>query len=84
MRAAAHRRLTVIDLAAEDLSRALAIAPEHPEAWLERGILDRAAGRLDAARGAWIRVLAADPDGPAGEAARGHIEALEFGTTGRR
>jgi tetratricopeptide (TPR) repeat protein len=84
MRAAAHRRLAVIDLAAEDVSRALAIAPELPEAWLERGILDRAAGRFDAARGAWIRVLAADPDGPAGEAARGHIEALEYGSTGRR
>jgi hypothetical protein len=38
------------------------------------------AGRPDAARAAWIRVLAADPDGPSGDAARAQIEDLELGT----
>lgn len=77
MRAAAHRRLSMLDRAAQDVARALEIDPNLPEAWLEKGILARLAGRKDDARGAWIRVLAADPDGPAGDAARSQIEALE-------
>jgi predicted TPR repeat methyltransferase len=80
MRAAAQRRMGALDLAARDVRRALELAPELPEAWLERGILERMAGRPDAARAAWIRVLAADPDGPSGDAARAQIEDLELGT----
>jgi tetratricopeptide (TPR) repeat protein len=80
MRAAAQRRMGALDLAARDVHRALELAPELPEAWLERGILERMAGRPDAARAAWIRVLAADPDGPSGDAARAQIEDLELGT----
>jgi len=78
MRAAAHRRRDMASLAATDVARALAIDPDLPEAWLERGILARRAGRDDEARAAWIRVLAADPDGPVGDAARLQIEALEL------
>jgi predicted TPR repeat methyltransferase len=66
------------NLAAADIARALAIDPDLPEAWLERGILARLAGRDDEARAAWIRVLATDPDGPAGDSARLQIEALEL------
>jgi predicted TPR repeat methyltransferase len=78
MRAAAHRRRDMTNLAAADIARALAIDPDLPEAWLERGILARLAGRDDEARAAWIRVLATDPDGPAGDSARLQIEALEL------
>ncbi|MFM8681993.1 MAG: tetratricopeptide repeat protein, partial [Alphaproteobacteria bacterium] len=79
MRAAARRRLEAPELARDDVARALAADPRLPEAWLESGILNRQAGRLDAARRDWLQVLVLDADGPAGDAARAQIEALELG-----
>jgi tetratricopeptide (TPR) repeat protein len=79
MRAAAYRRLEARELAREDLARALALDPRSAEAWLERGMLNRLAGDLPAARRDWLQVLLLDADGPAGEAARTNIHALETG-----
>lgn len=77
IRAAAYRRLDARELARDDIERALAIDPKIPEAWLERGILNRLAGDLGAARRDWLQVLDLDRDGPAAEVARANIEALE-------
>lgn len=79
MRAAARRRLDAPELARDDVARALAADPRLAEAWLESGILNRQAGMLDAARRDWLQVLVLDADGPAGDAARAQIEALETG-----
>ncbi|MBL8699686.1 MAG: hypothetical protein JNK67_15010 [Alphaproteobacteria bacterium] len=76
-RAAAYRHVDAKDLAREDVDRALALNPRLPEAWLERGILDRLAGDAAGARRAWLQVLVLDADGPAGDAARESIAALE-------
>lgn len=77
IRAAAYRRLDARELALDDLERALAIDPRIPEAWLERGMLNRLAGDLGAARRDWLHVLVLDAEGPAGEAARANIQSLE-------
>ncbi len=79
MRATARRRLDAPELARDDVARALAADASLAEAWLESGILNRLAGRLDAARRDWLQVLVLDADGPAGDAARAQIEALELG-----
>jgi tetratricopeptide (TPR) repeat protein len=84
MRAAARRRLDAPELARDDVARALAADPRLAEAWLESGILNRQAGRLDAARRDWLQVLVLDEDGPAGDAARAQIEALETGAAAPR
>lgn len=79
LRAAAWRRLEAADLAAADLDRALELDPSVAEAWLERGLLALEAGHRDTARRALIEVLAADPESPAADAARLHLERLETG-----
>lgn len=84
MRAAARRRLDAPELARDDVARALAADPRLAEAWLESGILNRQAGMLDAARRDWLQVLVLDADGPAGDAARAQIEALETGAAAPR
>ncbi|MBM3522075.1 MAG: hypothetical protein FJX57_03895 [Alphaproteobacteria bacterium] len=76
-RAAAYRRVDALELAREDVRRALALDPRLAEAWLEHGILARMAGELAVARRAWLQVLVLDADGPAGDAARENIAALE-------
>ncbi|WPZ35752.1 hypothetical protein T8K17_06310 [Thalassobaculum sp. OXR-137] len=76
-RASAYRYLGVPDLARDDVTRALAVDPDAPGAWLERGILDQIAGDKPAARRAWIKVLEIAPDGMVGDAARARLEALD-------
>ena len=76
-RASAYRYLEVPDLARDDVARALAVDPNAPAAWLERGILDRIAGDKAAARQAWMKVLELAPDGAQGDAARAQLEALD-------
>jgi hypothetical protein len=49
-----------------------------PDAWLERGILNRLKGDVPAARRDFLQVLVLDPDGPAGDAARANIERMEL------
>lgn len=76
-RASAYRYLDVPDLARDDVTRALAVDPNAPGAWLERGILDQMAGDKAAARRDWIKVLELAPEGAAGDAARARLEALD-------
>jgi Flp pilus assembly protein TadD len=49
-RASAYRYLDAVDLAREDVRRAIKLDPKRPEAWLEQGILEQLAGDFSAAR----------------------------------
>ena len=77
VRASTYRYLDQIDLARDDVERALAIDPEHPDALLERGVISRAAGDKDAARKDFLAVLELTSEGPAGDAARLNLEAMD-------
>ena len=77
-RAAAYRYVDSLDLAMEDAEAAVRVAPDLPEAWLERGIIRRLKGNVNGARADWLRVLVLDPDGAAGDTARANIERLEY------
>src|SRR3546814_8744869 len=57
LRASAYRYVDAPDFALENVERALAIAPEHTEALLERGILRRLKGDVAGARAAWLQLL---------------------------
>jgi len=60
-----------------DIAAALAIDPTFPEALVERGSIRVEDGNLAGARADWVQVLVRAPDGPAGDAARLRIQALE-------
>jgi len=60
-----------------DITAALAIDPNFPEALVERGSIRAEDGNLAGARADWVQVLVRAPDGPAGDAARLRIQALE-------
>jgi tetratricopeptide (TPR) repeat protein len=77
-RASAYRYVDSLELAFEDADRAVALAPQMAEAWLEHGIIMRLRGNDKGARAAWLQVLLLDPDGPAGDVARANIERMEL------
>ena len=77
VRASTYRYLDQLDLARDDVERALAIDPEHPDALLERGVIARAAGDKNAARQDFLTVLKLTSEGPAGDAARLNLEAMD-------
>lgn len=77
IRASAYRYLGQLDLARDDVERALALDPDHPDALLERGVIARAAGNKDAARKDFLAVLNLTSEGPAGDAARLNLEAMD-------
>lgn len=77
VRASSYRYLGQLDLARDDVERALAIDPNHPDALLERGVISRALGDNNAARKDFLAVLNLSPDGPAGDAARLNLEAMD-------
>ena len=52
------------------INRALAMAPDSADVLFEAGHIAKAAGEEAQARDYWTRTIAADPNGPAGKAAR--------------
>ncbi len=78
LRAASYRRLKSIALAHDDLKRALAIDPDHPDALLERGILRLAGKDRAGARADWIRILQVAPKSAAAAVARAKIAKLDL------
>jgi tetratricopeptide (TPR) repeat protein len=60
-----------------DIEASLSIDPTFPDALVERGIIRLKKGDKAGARADWLQVLLRAPDGPAGDAARLHIEQLE-------
>lgn len=79
-RAAAYRLLDVADLARDDISRALALDPNNPDALVELGMVRRKSGDGDGARRAWLAAIDAAPGSPAANAARAAIERLDVKT----
>ena len=75
-RASAYRYLDASDLAMADVSQALALDPEYPQALLERGILHRLAGNIDQARKDWIAVVTLAQGFPLADQAQANIERL--------
>jgi len=61
----------------DDANRALSRDPDNAEALLERGILYRLAGNLDAARQDWVHLIAKHDGRPAAEDARRNLELLD-------
>lgn len=59
-----------IPTAKSSISRALAMVPDSPEVMFEAGHVFHAAGEEAKAREYWSQAIAADPNGPAGKAAR--------------
>lgn len=82
LRAAAYRRLEVLDLARADIDRAAALAPRAPDVLLERGHLALAEGQPAAARDLWMDLLRHHPDTPVAAAARTALEAMDVRTGG--
>ena len=76
-RASAYRYLDSLELAADDVNRALAMNPDHVAAYLERGNVRRLKGDLTGARQDWLAVLQRAPRSPAAEAARYNLERLD-------
>ena len=64
--------------AEEDIGRALAIAPTHPEALLERGNIRRLRGDREGARKDWLRVITAGPAALEAAAARLNLERMDL------
>ena len=79
-RAAAYRLLEVPDLAADDLSRALAFDPKNPDALTELGMLRKEKGDRDGARQAWLAAINIAPGSPAADAARAALAAMDVKT----
>lgn len=59
-----------IPTAKSSINRALAMVPDSPEVMFEAGHVFHAAGEEAKAREYWNKAIAADPNGPAGKAAR--------------
>lgn len=59
-----------IPTAKSSINRALAMVPDSPEVMFEAGHVFHAAGEDGKARDYWNKAIAADPNGPAGKAAR--------------
>ncbi len=78
LRAATYRRLKSTALARDDLKRALAIDPNHPDALLERGILKLAAKDRAGAQAAWIRIIQVAPKSAAATVARAKLAKLNL------
>ena len=76
-RAAAYRRLEFPDLAADDVTRALAHNPSNVDALLERAILALAVDDVAAARTDLSRVLLTDPTSKAAALAREFLTELD-------
>ena len=76
-RASAYRYLDALELALEDVTKALGSSPYNPDGLLERGILRRLIGDDLGARADWLEVTKFAPDSPAAESARRNLERMD-------
>lgn len=79
LRASARLHLDQLVAARADLAWAEEIDPASPALWLEKGMLEAAAGNPDAARAAWLKAIELDREGPVGQAARLRLQRMEAG-----
>lgn len=76
-RAACYRLLNSLELAESDADQALKLDPRSVDALLERGVIRASRGNRDGAREDLMMVLTMEPEGPAADAARTALEALD-------
>lgn len=76
-KAVALRELDRLDEAWRELETVLSLAPFHPDALLERGILRQYQGDFGGARADWLQVIQDDPDSERAAAARARIEEMD-------
>jgi tetratricopeptide (TPR) repeat protein len=79
LRASARHALGDRKRARADIDSALEIDPGYVDALVERGAMKLEAGDVQGARSDWQHVLASQPNSPAADSAREHIEQLELG-----
>ncbi len=77
LRASAYRYVDVLDLAYQDVARALELSPQYPEALLERGIIFRLQGRNEGARQDWVALIRLYEGTPAADVAQRNLEKLD-------
>lgn len=75
-RAAAHKALSNLPMALDDVNRALELRPGDGEALVLRGAIKAAAGKPDAAKADWDLVLSREPDSSAARTARTNLMRL--------
>ena len=75
-RAAALRRLGRIDAALEEASRAVALNPENPSAWLEQALARLQSGDAPGARADLMETARRFAGTPAGDAAERQLQQL--------
>jgi tetratricopeptide (TPR) repeat protein len=76
-RATAWRKLKNLDLARDDIERAIAVSPDRADALLERGNIRSLRGDKGGAVADWEAVIAGHPTSPAADAARENLEKLK-------
>lgn len=77
LRATAWRKLKNLDLARDDIDRAIAISPDSVDARLERGNIRSLQGDTGGAVADWEAVIATRPGSPAADAARENLAKIE-------
>lgn len=77
LRATAWRKLENLDLARDDIERALAVSPGNTDALLERGNIRSLRGDAKGAAADWEAVVAAQPGPSVAEAARENLAKLK-------
>ena len=77
LRASAYRYLDALELARDDIGRALARDPDNTDGLLERGILRRLAGDEAGARADWLRAIELAEGTPVADLARANLEKLD-------
>ena len=75
------RRTQRLGEAQAQIERAAMLSPRDPQIGLEAGVIAAMAGREDDARASFQSVLALDPQGLAGERARGYLTQLDTNET---
>ncbi|KIL99783.1 TPR repeat-contatining protein [Paramagnetospirillum magnetotacticum MS-1] len=77
LRAVAYRYLDKLELAKDDLARALVLDPSFPDALLERGIIRRLEENNAGAREDWLKAIAAAPESAVADTARRNLEMMD-------
>ena len=80
LRAAAYRHVdsgNAVDLALDDVTRAIGINPQFADAYLERGTLYAMKGNYDGARQDWTKTQQLAPDGFAARQAKANLTELD-------
>lgn len=77
LRGSAYRYLDKLELAKDDIARALVLDANFPDALLERGMIRRLEDNKAGAREDWMKAITAAPDSAAADTARRNLEIMD-------